>query len=68
MQLENRSIAKCVILSIITCGIYGIVWGVKIARDAVKVKDVNVSADLGEENAGCVSRADTAEVRTTSTV
>ena len=41
MQLENRSIAKCVILSIITCGIYGIVWGVKIARDAVKVKDVN---------------------------
>lgn len=41
MQLENRSLAKCVILSIITCGIYGIVWGVKIARDAVKVKDVN---------------------------
>ncbi|MGN1317240.1 MAG: DUF4234 domain-containing protein [Acutalibacteraceae bacterium] len=41
MQLENRSIAKCVILSIITCGIYSIIWGIKIARDAVKVKDVN---------------------------
>ncbi len=41
MQLENRNIVKCILLTLITCGIYGIVWGVKIARDAVKVKDVN---------------------------
>lgn len=41
MQLENRNIAKCIILSFITCGIYMIVWAVKLARDAVKVKDVN---------------------------
>ncbi len=41
MQLENRSIVKCIILSFVTCGIYSIVWAVKIAKDAVKVKDVN---------------------------
>ena len=41
MQLENRNIVKCILLTLVTCGIYGIVWGVKIARDAVKVKDVN---------------------------
>lgn len=41
MQLENRNIVKCILLSIITCGIYTIIWGIKIARDAVKVKDVN---------------------------
>lgn len=41
MQLENRNIVKCILLTLITCGIYGIVWAVKLARDAVKVKDVN---------------------------
>lgn len=41
MQLENRNIVKCILLTFVTCGIYSIVWGVKIARDAVKVKDVN---------------------------
>ena len=41
MQLENRNIVKCILLTLVTCGIYGIVWGVKLARDAVKVKDVN---------------------------
>jgi len=40
MQLENRNIVKCILLTFITCGIYGIVWGVKLARDAVRVKDV----------------------------
>lgn len=41
MVLENRSIAKCVILSIITCGIYGYYWAYKMGTEAVKVKDVN---------------------------
>lgn len=41
MQLENRSIVKCIILSFVTCGIYMIIWAIKLARDAVKVKDVN---------------------------
>ncbi len=46
MQLERREIVKCILLSIITCGIYGIVWAVKLARDAVKVKDVNDDGTL----------------------
>lgn len=41
MQLEKRDIVKCIILSIITCGIYAIVWAVKLAKDGVKIKDVN---------------------------
>lgn len=41
MQLENRNIAKCIILSFVTCGIYMIIWAIKLAKDAVKVKDVN---------------------------
>lgn len=41
MTLENRSIAKCIILTIITCGIYGIYWAYKMGTEAAKVKDVN---------------------------
>ena len=41
MKLENRGIAKMLILSIVTCGIYGIIWAVNLARDAVHVKDTN---------------------------
>lgn len=41
MTLENRSIAKCIILTFITCGIYGIYWAYKMGVEAVKVKDVN---------------------------
>ncbi|MBQ6092168.1 MAG: DUF4234 domain-containing protein, partial [Clostridia bacterium] len=26
MKIEKRSVATCVILSIVTCGIYGIYW------------------------------------------
>ena len=46
MQLEKREIVKCILLSIVTCGIYGIIWGINIARDAVKVKDQNADALL----------------------
>ncbi len=41
MVIEKRDLVKCVILTIITCGIYGIYWGVKLGKDAVHVKDVN---------------------------
>lgn len=41
MVIEKREIVKCVLLSIITCGIYGIYWGVKLGKDAVHVKDMN---------------------------
>ncbi len=46
MTIENRSIAKCIILTFITCGIYGLVWAWKMAKDAVKVKDVNDDGTL----------------------
>lgn len=39
MKIEKRSIGTCVILSIVTCGIYGIVWCVKMMKEAVQVKD-----------------------------
>ena len=41
MQLEKRNVVTCVLLSIITCGIYGIYWAVKMLREAVQVKDQN---------------------------
>ncbi len=44
MKLENRGIAKMIILSLVTCGIYTIIWAINLARDAVHVKDTNDSA------------------------
>ena len=41
MKIEKRNIGACVVLSIITCGIYGIVWAVKMLKEAVMVKDEN---------------------------
>ncbi len=41
MVIEKRDLVKCVLLTIITCGIYGIYWGVKLGKDAVHVKDIN---------------------------
>ena len=41
MTIENRSIAKCVVLTFVTCGIYAIYWAYKMGVEAVKVKDVN---------------------------
>lgn len=46
MPFENRNIATHIILSIITCGIYGIFWVIKMGRDAVRIKDVNDSGTL----------------------
>ena len=39
MKIKSRNIATAIILSIITCGIYGIYWAVMMAREAVSVKD-----------------------------
>ena len=41
MKIERREIVTCVLLSIVTCGIYGIYWNVKLGKDAVHVKDIN---------------------------
>lgn len=46
MELKTRNIVTCVILTIITCGIYGIYWTVCLAREAVSVKDPSDSGVL----------------------
>ena len=42
-QIERRNVAVCIILSIVTCGIYGIIWTVKMIKEAVQVRDPNDS-------------------------
>ncbi|MBQ6066083.1 MAG: DUF4234 domain-containing protein [Clostridia bacterium] len=39
MNIEKRNIGTCVVLSIVTCGIYGIIWAVKMLKEAVQIKD-----------------------------
>ena len=39
MQIKKRNIVTCILLSLVTCGIYGIYWVIMLARDAVSVKD-----------------------------
>lgn len=39
MNIKNRNIVTAVILTFVTCGIYGIYWTVCLAREAVSVKD-----------------------------
>ncbi len=39
MNIKSRNIVTSVILSLVTCGIYGIYWVVCLAREAVSVKD-----------------------------
>ncbi len=45
-MIKERNIAICVILSIITCGIYGIYWEVCL------VNDVNTVADTPNDTSG----------------
>ena len=39
MQIKQRKIVTCILLSLITCGIYGIYWVIMLAKEAVSVKD-----------------------------
>lgn len=39
MNIKERNIVVAIILTIVTCGIYGIYWTICLARDAVSVKD-----------------------------
>ncbi len=39
MTIKNRNIVTAIILTVVTCGIYGIYWAVCLAREAVSVKD-----------------------------
>lgn len=44
--MKQRNIVTAVILTIVTCGIYGIYWGIMLAKEAVSVKDPADSAIL----------------------
>ena len=39
MAIKQRNIVTCILLTLITCGIYGIYWVIMLAREAVSVKD-----------------------------
>lgn len=39
MQIEKREPVKCLILSIVTCGIYALIWYFKMGKEAAKVKN-----------------------------
>ena len=39
MKIKQLNVVTAVILSLITCGIYGIYWAIVMAKDAVSVKD-----------------------------
>lgn len=46
MAIKERNIVTCIILTLITCGIYGIYWVIMMAREAVSVKDPSDSGVL----------------------
>jgi hypothetical protein len=37
--MEKRNIAVCIILSLVTCGIYGLVWFVQMTDDVANASD-----------------------------
>ena len=39
MAIKERNIVTSIILTLVTCGIYGIYWTIMLAREAVSVKD-----------------------------
>ena len=39
MAIKKRSLVTCILLTLITCGIYGIYWMVMLAKESVSVKD-----------------------------
>ena len=44
MAIKQRNIVSAILLTIVTCGIYGIYWMIMLAKEAVSVKD---EADSG---------------------
>jgi hypothetical protein len=46
MNIEKRNIGTCIVLSIVTCGIYAIFWAIKMLKEAVQVKDQNDDGTL----------------------
>ena len=46
MAIKKRNIVTCILLSLITCGIYAIYWVIVMTSEAVKVKDPSDSGIL----------------------
>ena len=46
MAIKKRNIVTCIILSLITCGIYSIYWGIMMIKEAISVKDPSDSGVL----------------------
>lgn len=46
MAIKERNIIVCILLSLITCGIYGIYWVIMLAKEGVSVKDPSDSGIL----------------------
>ncbi len=44
MQIKQREPITAIILSIVTCGIYGIIWVIDLMKGACSVKDANDTA------------------------
>ena len=44
MKTQQRNIVTCVLLSLVTCGIYGIYWMICLAKDVTTVKDKDRNA------------------------
>ena len=40
-MIQQRNIALCIILSIVTCGIYGIIWFIKLTDETNMVTPPN---------------------------
>ncbi len=45
--VQNKSLATCVILSIVTCGIYAIIWFINLVDDANRVCNDEKSSQSG---------------------
>ena len=39
MYIERKNVVTCILLSIVTCGIYGIIWFIKLTDDAAKASN-----------------------------
>lgn len=40
-MIQRREVATCIVLSIITCGIYGIIWFIRITNDIASASEDN---------------------------
>lgn len=40
-MVQKRDIVTCILLSIVTCGIYGIIWFINLTDDVAKLADDN---------------------------